>query len=85
VGDIKRRIEKALHPDGLFIASQVRVPDVFLWNISRSDDDDHCFHEFFAVEETQEEPDDVHGRTIDEFLITLQAESVKGWRCFFVS
>ena len=46
--------------DGLFIAHQVRIHEVFLWSEDQVDADDHCFHEFAAAESTSEAPNATH-------------------------
>jgi hypothetical protein len=75
-------LHNACLPDGLFIAHQVRIPEAFLWLEDRLDADDHCFHEFAGVESTSEAPNDVHSRSIREFVAEVQTESQRGWRAF---
>ena len=59
---------------GGFIARQIDVPDVFLFQDGHHTFDpfeDHCWHEFVGVEEVTEEPNDARG--IEEFVSTLKA------------
>ena len=66
----------------LFIAHQIRVPEVFLYTQGNATSDDHCFHEFDCVEETLEGPNDRHFRSIVEFLVEIQCEAKRGWKAF---
>src|SRR5271170_5555667 len=65
---VARELQSAFLVDGLFVAHQVRIPEVFLWSEDQLDPDDHCFHEFAGVEPTTDFPNDAHGRSIREFL-----------------
>lgn len=73
---------KAFLEDGQFIAHQIRIAEVFLWNASSIDFDDHCFHEFNGVEDTSDTISDKHGRSIREFLDEVVANSLRGWKAF---
>jgi hypothetical protein len=53
--------------DDLFIAHQARVPEVFLYLDGPFSFDDHCYHEFVAVEASDRPHNDEYGRTIVEF------------------
>jgi hypothetical protein len=53
--------------DDLFIAHQARVPEVFLYLDGPFSFDDHCYHEFVAVEASDRPSNDEHGRTVAEF------------------
>jgi|ERR1700690_198564 hypothetical protein len=68
--------------DGLFIADQVRVPEVFLFANGELSFDDHCYHEFDAVRTTEQEPTDPHLRTIRQFLSEVIQQGWEGWRVF---
>lgn len=99
----QRRLREALESGQFFIAHQVRIPEVFLWNANveydpaktavgpavdgqpgpyRICEDDHCWHEWDDCRETDQEPDDVHGRTLEEFVAELKAAAAKGWEEF---
>jgi len=69
-------------PDGLFIAHQVRVPEVFLAAEDQLTSDDHCFHEFESAEATSDAPNDPCGRTIREFMAEVAEEAKRGWCAF---
>ena len=79
---IAKQLNESLLADGLFIAHQVRVPEVFLATEDQLTEDDHCFHEFAEVTETTEPPSDLHRRSIGEFLTEVVRESRSGWRAF---
>jgi len=79
-------IQKALTAEfleeGLFIADQIRVPEVFLFANGQLSFDDHCYHEFDAVRATDEQPSDLHRRTISEFVAEVAQQCRRGWRAF---
>jgi hypothetical protein len=68
--------------DGLFIASQVRLPEIFFSARGNATSDDHCFHEFDIIEKTIESPNDHYTRSIGEFLAEVQREAKRGWAAF---
>ena len=79
---ITRAVSDAVEQDGLFVAHQVRIPEVFLYGKGDANADDHCYHEFYAVESTSEIPTDRFGRSIGEFIAELHAEAGRGWMPF---
>ena len=83
--DIEARLSRAFLPDGQFIASQVGIPEVFLFRSSKMTAYDHCFHEFDSVEFCQKSPTDVHNRSIDMFLANVEKTALKGWVAFDIS
>jgi hypothetical protein len=79
---IAKELQDAFLVDGLFVAHQVRIPEVFLAADDQLTFDDHCFHEFSSVEPTSDDPNDPLGRSIGEFVAEVTAESKRGWRAF---
>jgi hypothetical protein len=79
---VKRRLRQTFLQDGLFIANQIRVPDVFLYAEGQFSFDDHCYHEFDETRPTAKEADDVHRRTITEFLAEITQQGELGWEAF---
>lgn len=78
-------IRACLQDDEHFVASQVGVPEVFLWqdsNYEYHDDSDHCYHEFVGVEATERKPTDKQGRTAEQFLDQLRGIGADGWEAF---
>lgn len=75
-------LSDAFETDGLFIAQQVRLPEVFLYENGDAHSDDHCFHEFSEVEDSFEIPSDQHGRSISQFLCEVQRAAKWGWLTF---
>ena len=77
-------IETALRQafwDGLFIAHQVRIPEIFLYIDGPFAFDDHCYHEFAADQASDGSPNDEYHRTITEFL--SEATGLRGrWQEF---
>ena len=77
-----KALKDAFLEDGLFIAHQVRVPEVFLFSRGNATSDDHCFHEFSAVEESLEDPNDPFSRSISQFIAEVKREAKSGWAAF---
>lgn len=75
-------LRQAFWEDDLFIASQIRVPEVFLYADGKFSFDDHCYHEFGGLRATQESANDEHGRSISEFLAEVTREDQRGWKVF---
>src|SRR4051812_15921843 len=65
---IAKLLSGSFMEDGLFVAHQVRIPEVFLATEGHLTEDDHCFHEFGEIEATTDAPSDRHGRSISEFI-----------------
>ena len=81
-GTVIRGLREAFLEDGIFIAHQVRIPEVFLASEDKLTPDDHCFHEFDSVEATSDPPNDRCGRAIREFMAEVAREAEQGWRAF---
>jgi hypothetical protein len=79
---IETQLQQAFMEDGLFIATQIRVPDVFLHIGGAFSSDDHCYHEFDALRSTVSAVNDPHGRSISDFLAEANRESEIGWQAF---
>ena len=79
---ITKTLRDAFLQDGLFIATQIRVPDVFLYVQGDASSDDHCFHEFDAVEICAEAANDKHSRSISQFIAEVRTEGKRGWVAF---
>ncbi len=79
---IYKRLSNAFLEDGLFIADQIRVPEVFLSAQYGLSPDDHCYHEFDSVEPAASAPNDALCRTIEEFLSEVEREAHWGWKAF---
>ena len=77
---LQSRLVKALESGELFIAHQVRVPELFFTD--SIDVDDHCYHELAGIAACDEAPDDVHGRTLEEFVLEVERARQQGWRVF---
>lgn len=82
LGTVENALTEALLEDGLFIADQVRVPELFLFANGELSFDDHCYHELDAVRAIEKESTDPHLRTIRQFLSEVIQQGRKGWRVF---
>jgi len=80
--EISRLIHEELMPDGLFIAEQVRIPEVFLYSSGDFSQDDHCFHEFAGVRVTNGTTSDPQARSIGEFITEINDREFIGWETF---
>jgi hypothetical protein len=83
--NIEARLLRAFLPDSQFVASQIGIPEVFLFLASKMTTYDHCFHEFDSIEFCQETPTDVHNRSIDMFLADVEKIALKGWVAFDIA
>ena len=79
---ILKSLQQSFSDDGLFIAHQVRIPEVFLTGEYPVNEDDHCFHEFADVEVTLDACNDLQSRSIGDFMAEAAKESERGWRAF---
>ena len=75
-------LREAFLEDGIFIAHQVRIPEVFLAADDQLTFDDHCFHEFASVESTSDAPNDLCQRSIRAFMEEVAREAKRGWCAF---
>lgn len=79
---VSERLKRAFLEDGLFIASQIRLPETFLYAKGALSADDHCFHEFDAITLTNEVCNDPYRRSISDFIAEVEIEAAHGWRVF---
>jgi hypothetical protein len=82
---IAEDLRRAFLEGCLFVAHQVRIPTCFLFEIGKAGADDHCFHEFEAVDITENRPDDPESRSIRQFIVEIQAAARQGWAAFDVN
>jgi hypothetical protein len=75
-------LRHAFLEDGLFVAKQIRVPDVFLYADGQFSSDDHCYHEFISISSTTSGSDDTYSRSISDFILEVSYEARRGWRAF---
>jgi len=80
LNEIEDRLRSSFDSQELFVASQVSIPDVFLFFQDRFTEDDHFFHEFHAVEFTIEQDTDSYDRTIKSFVEQVEHSGKNGWR-----
>jgi hypothetical protein len=78
--ELDDRFRRACHLRELFIADQIRVPELF-FDEYPVNADDHCFHEFWSIAETSDDLSDEHRRTIDEFVREFE-QAGKRWQVF---
>ena len=79
VAEIEGSLRRDFLPDQLFVARQIRVPEVFLFEDYPTTVDDHCFHECFSVEPTSDATNDTFDRSILGFVVEVHTEALLGW------
>ncbi len=72
--EIRRRVESAVNCDRAFVASRLKVPDLFFRNIPYNPEFDHGFHEFFDALETERTPSDPANRDILDLLVEFETQ-----------
>lgn len=80
LNEIEERLRSSFDSREYFVASQVFIPEVFLFLDDRFTEDDHFFHEFHAVEFTAEQFTDLYDRSIKTFIEQVEYSSRNGWR-----
>ena len=81
--EVTNQITPLLSDDEFFIADQIGIPEIFLWETGKSDaTDDHCWHEFSGLSETDETDESLC--TVNELLEQMQIASLNGWAEFLV-
>ena len=79
---IEIRLIDAFLPDKQFIASQISIPEKFLFLDGKFTKYDHCYHEFDCVEVCEEDSTDSLERSISDFLREVETTSKHGWEAF---
>lgn len=79
---IEKKLSSSLLDEGLFVAHQIRVPEVFLADRYPITADDHCFHEFYSIKGISEPATDEFGRSILAFIKEVEEQARVGWRIF---
>lgn len=80
--EIEEKLFDAFLPDKQFIASQILVPEKFLFTGGNFTEHDHCYHECDCIEFCKEKPTDTLGRSITDFLRAVETASKRGWEAF---
>lgn len=79
---MEERLSRSFLPDGQFIASQIGIPEVFLFHSAKMTSYDHCFHEFFSLESCQGPSTDGFNRSTEKFIGDVEKAALKGWVAF---
>lgn len=82
---IERKLRYSFDQQELFIAHQVGIPELFFYATEPVSEDDHCYHEFAAVEAIESSSTEIPERSITVFLAEVQACAEKGWEVFLPS
>lgn len=82
ITNITEKLLLAFLSDKQFIASQVSIPENFLFTGGKYTNSDHCYHEFDCIEVCEEESTDKLNRSIADFLHDVETASKQGWKAF---
>jgi hypothetical protein len=82
LAEIEKRLIDNFLPDKLFIASQISIPEKFLFLGGKFTKSDHCYHEFDCIETCEEKSNDSLGRSISDFLHEVEITAKQGWIAF---
>ena len=82
LSEIESKLINAFPLDKLFIASQISIPEKFLFANGKFTKFDHCYHEFDNIETCKAKPNDVLGPSINDFLKIVEQVSKQGWKEF---
>lgn len=80
IREARRRLTVAFDSGLCFVADQIDIPEVFLWNLYSIADDDHCWHECEGLERTTAQATDP--RTLTEFVEAVEKAAKQGWHEF---
>jgi hypothetical protein len=80
--EVNKTLASAFLSGELFVASQISIPEKFLFFNGKFTQYDHCYHEFDCVEVSEESPTDSLGRSIIVFLNEAKSVAKKGWKAF---
>ena len=80
LAEIERSLTACLIDGMFFIASQVSIPEVFLFYKYPFSEDDHLFHEFDSVEYTREQVTDFEGRSVKRFIEQCTLAQKYNWQ-----
>jgi len=80
VAEIKRAIKATLIDELWFIANQVGLPELFLFNNEPVADDDHCFHELLCVDEVVDSMESEE--QVDDLISRFEEANKTGWKEF---
>lgn len=83
VDSIQEDIKKSLLDNVWFIAHQVAVPELFLFDACNVTIADHCFHELLSIQTLFDvsSPEKVK-EPIEHFVIRFQKAFAEGWQVF---
>ena len=84
VEEIETKLLHSFLSDKQFIASQISIPEKFLFANGDITKYDHCYHEFYCVEICKENPTDDLERSISDFLKSVELTSKYSWIAFDV-
>jgi len=79
---IDKRLRAAFEQEAHFIAHQISIPEIFLYNKGNLNYADHCFHEYDSIEVIESPNIDTHKLTLKQFFELAEKISASGWNAF---
>lgn len=81
----RERLEAALNLGRFFIPEQIGVDPIYAWLVREADpDDDHCWHDIedIQVVEVRDQRGGPVGRTVEQFVRSVERAAQEGWQTF---
>ncbi len=82
ISEVEERLLASFLPDKQFIASQIYMPEKFLFANAKFIRHDHCYHEFDCVDVCQEDATDDLECSCRDFLRDVEFIAEYGWKAF---
>ena len=80
---IERDIRSTLIDNTWFVAHQVQIPELFLFEDTTATHADHCYHEFIGIQPCVDDlPREKIEESIERLVARFKAASLKGWSAF---
>ena len=75
-------LRQSFEREEFFMAHQLNIDELFFFNKIPATVDDHCYHEYYGMELTDEDVTDHTHRLASEFANQIREEANKGWEVF---
>ena len=82
LNEIEQSLRKNFDQGELFIAHQIKIPELFFYAAEPITEDDHCYHEFGSLEEIDTAASETPSRSISDFINTIELAATTGWEAF---
>ncbi|HWQ25322.1 MAG TPA: hypothetical protein VN367_00940 [Chlorobaculum sp.] len=75
--EIDRILKSNFEEECFFIAHQLGIPELFPYASGSIDEDDHCYHEYFSVEEITLDETETPSQSVTNLLTVAHTEHLK--------